>query len=371
MNLKKRYLFLFLFLTSIFVNAQTFDSNLYHLFLQKQYGKVIELVENEEFADAIEIIVELLETDTLNFFLWSCLGDCYAKLALNPMAYKCYQTAFYLNPKNSSNTLKLVASLGASRNTENVEEALFYCDSTLSYHENHKPLLRRKASILFTNHIFLQAAPVLEHLLSLRDSSFTVLKQAGICQAIFRNHDDAIFLLRKAHKQVKSDMEVMLHLASSLARKPELFDKAVELIAEIRKNVEPDSSIIYQTHTLLAQCYLGIQDTVNTILQYYYSINAENKADRLLQMAHLANNVKTGTPNTLLWYVHYYYLQHFKPEFEQRKYALEQKKFSQLLLAEYSKYMHLTGKKKVNWQTFDGKIKTITMDDLLKKRSEP
>jgi tetratricopeptide (TPR) repeat protein len=410
---------IFLFFTTFFANAQTLDDKIFNLFLQKQYAHVISAVENaetinathlyyaglsaealedaplaafyfkkslvldttftpakislaqalyqnEEILEAMEIFSKLLETDTLNSFLWGCLGDCYSKIALHPLAYSCYHNAFYLNPRNSSNTLKLVASLGASTITKNVEEAIFYCDSTLIYNENNKPLLRKKASILFINKLFLEAAPVLEHLMSLRDSSFATIKQAGICQAVFRNHDEAIFLLRKAHKQVKNDMEVMLHFATSLSHKPEFFKEAVEVIEEIRKNLVPDSAIIYQTHSLLAQCYVGQNDNMNAIIQYYYSMNNENKENRLMQMAYLANHAKPETSQTLLWYVHYYFLQQFKPEYEKRIYSVEQKQFSQFLLNEYVKYMHVTGKKKVTWQTFDNKLKTFTMDDLRK-----
>ena len=161
----KFFLFFFCFI-NIFANAQIPDNKIYNLFLQKQYEKVIKAVEetdtlsatdfyyaglsaemfedillatfyfkkcvvvdstfvpakislaqslfqNEEFTDAIEIYVKLLETDTLNAFLWGGLGDCYAKLALMPLAYSCYQSAFYINPKNSANTLKLVSVLSA------------------------------------------------------------------------------------------------------------------------------------------------------------------------------------------------------------------------------------------------------------------
>jgi hypothetical protein len=79
----------------------------------------------------------------------------------------------------------------------------------------------------------------------------------------------------------------------------------------------------------------------------------------------LANQVKPETQQTLLWYVHYYYLQNIKPENEKR-YVLEQKQYSIFLMHEYLKYMHATGKKQASWQTFDGKYKTFTMDDLWK-----
>ncbi|MCL1850345.1 MAG: hypothetical protein FWF70_02905 [Bacteroidetes bacterium] len=416
MKIKQIFLFPLVFFCVV-IQAQTPDNKIFNLFFEKQYNKVIETVENtktanindfyyaglsaetledailsafyfkkcividttfvpakislakalfqnEEYVSAIEIYANLLETDTLNAFLWGGLGDCYAKMMLLPQAYSCYENAFYLNPRNSSNTLKFVSVLGALRNKDYMEEALFYCDSTLFYNENNKPLLRKKASVLFAHKEFLQAAPVLELLMSQRDSSFQVLKQAGICKALVNKYDAAIFLLRKAHQQSKKDMEVMLHLASSLSHKPELFDETLEVISEIRKNIEPDSAIIYQTNTLLAQSYLGIKDTVNAILQYYYSINQENRDDRLLRMASLANQIALESSNSLLWYVHYYFLQNFEPEYERNWNFQRQKSFSQFLLGEYFKYMHMSGKKKVSWQTFDGKWKTITMNDL-------
>jgi len=414
----KFFLFFFCFI-NIFANAQIPDNKIYNLFLQKQYEKVIKAVEetdtlsatdfyyaglsaemfedillatfyfkkcvvvdstfvpakislaqslfqNEEFTDAIEIYVKLLETDTLNAFLWGGLGDCYAKLALMPLAYSCYQSAFYINPKNSANTLKLVSVLSALKTKNHFEEALFYCDSSLFYNENHKPLLRRKASLLFNNKEFIKASWILDTLLSKKDSSFMVIKQTGICKALFGAHDAAIHLLRKAHKQVPADMEIMLHLASSLSKKPELFDEAVEVIYKIRKSLEPDSAIIYQTNTLLAQSYLSIKDTANAILQYYYSMNLDNKEDRLLRMASLANNVMEETSHSLLWYVHYYFLQNFKPEYESNWNFMRQRSFSKFLLEEYIKYMHLSGQKRVNWKTFDQKTKVVTMDELRK-----
>jgi len=419
MKLICTYLLFFFILFSVFAKAQTVETKIYNLFLQKQYEKVIDaigedeiltadafyyaglsaqmiedvslaafyfkksieldstntaaktglaqsLFQNEEFASAGEIYAHLLEADTLNAFLWSCLGDCYVKLGLIPLAYSCYQNSFYLNPKNSTNTLKLISALGTLKSDNYIAESLFYCDSSLSYNENHKPLLRRKATLYFINHEYLKAAPILDSLLSKTDSSFLVVKYAGICHALQKNHDAAIHLLRIVHKQTPADKEVMMHLASSLSYKSEYFDEAVEIIAKIRKAAEPDSVAIYQTNTLFAQSYLSIKDTVNAICQYYYSMNKENREDRLLRMTSLANNVRDGTRNTLLWYVHYHFLQNFKPEYERNWNFNRQLSFSIFLLQEYIKYMHQSGQNKVNWQTFDKKSKTVTIKDLQK-----
>jgi len=419
MRLKCKYLLVFFVFISVFAKAQIIENKIYNLFLQKQYEKVIDAIEetenlnadafyyaglsaqmiedallaafyfkksieldstnraaktglaqalfqNEEFASAGEIYAHLLETDTLNAFLWGCLGDCYVKLGLLPLAYSCYQNSFYLNPKNSANTLKLISALGALKSDNYITESLFYCDSSLSYNENHKPLLRRKATLYFINHEYLKAAPILDSLLSKNDSSFLVIKYAGICHALQKNYDAAIHLLRIAHKQTPADKEVMLHFASSLSYKPEHFDEAVEVIEKIRKAAEPDSIVIYQTNTLLAQSYLSIKDTVNAVLQYYYSMNTENREDRLLRMTSLANNVREETTHTLLWHVHYYFLQNFKPEYERNWNFNRQLSFSIFLLQEYLKYMHQSGQSKVSWQTFDEKSKTITMKDLQK-----
>jgi tetratricopeptide (TPR) repeat protein len=247
-----------------------------------------------------------------------------------------------------------------------MEESLFYCDSSLTYNENHKPLLRKKAVLLFTDHEYLQAEPILKQLLSLGDSTFLTLKYAGICNALQKKYDLAIVLLRKAHKMQKNDIEVMLHLASSLSNKPDFFDETLEVIAEIRKNIEPDSAIIYQTCTLLAQSYLSVKDTLNAVRQYYVSMNVENKDDRLLRMTHLANKVKPETSNTLLWYVHYYFLQNFEQVSEDHWNYTYQKEFSQSLLRKYIEYMHMAGKQKVIWNTFTKKTITLTMKDLQK-----
>jgi len=419
MKLKCKYLLFFFVLFSVLAKAQTVETKIYSLFLQKQYEKVIDAIEeveilnadifyyaglsaqmledaslaafyfkksieldsgntaaktglaqslfqNEEFVSAGEMYAHLLETDTLNAFLWGCLGDCYVKLGLMPLAYSCYQNSFYLNPKNSTNTLKLISALVVLKSDNYIAESLFYCDSSLSYNENHKPLLRRKATLYFINHEYLKAAPILDSLLSKNDSSFLVIKYAGICHALQKNYDAAIHLLQKAHKQTPTDKEVMLHFASSLSYKPEHFDEAVEIIAKIRKVAEPDSVAIYQTHTFLAQSYLSTKDTANAILQYYYSINEENREDRLLRMASLANNVREETTHTLLWYVHYYFLQNFKPEYERNWNFNRQLSFSIFLLQEYIKYMHQSGQSKVSWQTFDKKSKTVTMKELQK-----
>jgi hypothetical protein len=161
-------------------------------------------------------------------------------------------------------------------------------------------------------------------------------------------------------------MEVMLHFASSLSHRPAFFDETMEMIHKIRKLSEPDSAIIYQTFTILAQSYLGVKDTVGAVLQYYNSIRSDNIEDRLLRMTNLANCVKPQTSNTLLWYVHYYFLQNFKPEYERNWSMTRQKSFSQHLIVEYITYLHLSGQKKLNWKTFDHKTQTITMDVLKK-----
>jgi len=41
-----------------------------------------------------------------------------------------------------------------------------------------------------------------------------------------------------------------------------------------------------------------------------------------------------------------------------------QRTFSIFLMEEYVKYMHLSGQKKVKWETFDKKMKTVMMKDL-------
>lgn len=416
----KRIFFLFcLFFVKALSNAQTSDNNIYNLFLQKQYEKVIAMVKqadslsitnlyyaglcaeqledallsvsylqkcivldstftpakislaqvlysNEEFTQATEIYANLLETDSLNAFLWNSLGNCYVKLSFTPMAYSCYRNAFYLNPKNSSNTLKLISVLNILKLEDHYEESLFYCDSSLSYNPTYKPLLRRKASLFFSNKEYAKADSMFAYLMSQRDSSFAVIKQAGVCKAMLGNYDDAIFLLRKAEQQSENDMAVLLYLASALSSKAKYFDESVEVVSKIRKNLEPDSNILRQTFTILAQSYLGIKDTVNAILQYHSSMSPDNKDNRLLRMTSLANNVKPETSQTLLWYVHYYFLRNFAAKYENDSNFVQQRNFSQFLLSNYMDYMHLAGKKKVSWQTFDKKTKSVTMDDLRK-----
>ena len=435
MKINNIFFLLILFFMSVFTNAQTPNNKIKDLFFQKEYTKALEIIEetetlstedfyyaglsaetledvtlaavyfqksididsdfipaqiglaqvlfqNDEYVNAMEIYAKLLETDSLNFFLWGALGDCYNKSGFYPLAYSCYRNSFYLNPKNSANCLKLITVLSILPGRDNVEnslsvcdsslclnpvdEALFYCDSSLYYNPNHKQLLRRKGSILFNNRYFVKAEDIFDQLLSMRDSSFQVLKQAGICKALFHKHDDAIHLLRKAYQQQPNELEVMLHFASSLSVKPQHFEEAAEVISNIFKSQQPDSAIIYQAHSLLAQSYTSIKDTVNAVLEYYRSIKTDNKDDRLLRMASLANHIKPETKQTVLWYVHYYFIQNFLPEYEQQWNLNQQKEFSQVLLAEYINYMHLSAQKKVVWKTLDGKTKTITMEDLRK-----
>jgi len=415
----KKIPFILLLFIPVFLNAQASDSKLFHFFIQKEYAKVFEAIEetntfnatdfyyaglsaealedtelatfyyhksiatdstftsaqislaqilfqNERYTDAIDIYAKLLETDTLNVLLWNGLGDCYAKLNLLPFAHSCYQNIFYLNPKNSSNTLKLISTLIALHPKEHLTEALFYCDSSLTYHPTHKPLLRRKVSLLFSKNEYILADAILENLMIWGDSSFMVLKHAGICRAVFYDYENAIFLLRKAHQLVSKDMEVMLHLASSLSRNSKYFDETMDLIDKINKQNEPDPAITHQVNTILAQSYLGVKDTLNAILQYYSTIKPNNIEDRLLRITNLANNVKIENSQTLLWYVHYYFLLNFKPEHEHNRSMVRQKSFSQSLLENYIKYMHQSGQKKVNWKTFEKKLKTVTMEELMK-----
>jgi tetratricopeptide (TPR) repeat protein len=194
MKYKNYFLSFFILIIPVLIQAQTPENKIPNLFLQKQYSQVLEVIEekgffgaddyyyaglsaemledptlsavyyrialafdstnipaktglaqalfqNEEFADAVEIYANLLETDTLNAFLWSRLGDCYAKLSIMPLAYSCYENAFYLNPKNSTNTLKLVSALNILKTDDYIKESLFYCDSSLFHNENNKPLL--------------------------------------------------------------------------------------------------------------------------------------------------------------------------------------------------------------------------------------
>jgi len=436
--MKNSYFLFLIFFISFLSNAQTLH-NIEHQFFQKEYAKILQIIEetetfsaedfyyaglsaetledvtlaavyfqksididstfipaqiglaqvlfqNDEYINALEIYVKLLETDSLNAFLWGSLGDCYNKTGFFPLAYSCYRNSFYLNPKNSANCLKLITVLSTLTKKDNVEkslsvcdsslclnpvdEALFYCDSSLSYNPNNKQLLRRKGSILFNNKYFVKAENIFDQLLSMRDSSFQVLKQAGICKALFHKHDDAIHLLRNAHQQQPNDLEVMLHFASSLSDKPQYFEEAAEVISNIFKSQQPDSAIIYQAHTLQAQSYLSIKDTVNAIQQYYYSINSENFLDRLLRLTSLANNVTVETPQTLLWYVHYWFLQNYKPEYnknsERNWNFSRQRVYSQFLMEDYVIYMHMSAQKKVVWKTLDGKAKTITIEYLRK-----
>ena len=63
--------------------------------------------------------------------------------------------------------------------------------------------------------------------------------------------------------------------------------------------------------------------------------------------------------------MHYYFLQNVKP-FEDNWSLFRQRGFSQMLLGEYIKYMHMAGKQQVTWNTFTKKTITLTMKDLQK-----
>lgn len=349
--------------------AQFYFSNCLRLdstFVEAKMGLANALFVNEEILMAIEIYSNLLQTDTLNAFFWSRVGDCYSKLYLAPIAYSCYQNAFYLNPKNSSITLKLITTLSSIKKEDYVEEALFYCDSSLFYNCSFKPLQRKKAHLYMLQKEYLKADTMFQDLLCRGDSSFLVLKFAGICQGLQKKNENAIKLLRKAHSINANDVELMLHFAAALSTKPECFEEHFTIIEQIRKEAEPDSAVLYQTSHLLANSYLGIKDTTNAIINYYFSMNKDNEADRLVRVGNLSNNVSVYGNQTITWYFHYYYLQNFSKNFEKNGVLQRQRSYSRFVLGELLSYMHQSGKKSVVWQTFVGKSQTFSYEDIHK-----
>ncbi len=166
----------------------------------------------EDFRQAIAVLLPLYITDSSTFFVAKQLGNCYNELKRSDSAIRFYRRALRICPYDPVVTGKLV---NVFIREDNVAMALYWTQVYLSQDSVNIPILKQSAYCYYLLIDFKSSAKQLLECLRLGDSSKFIMKYLGLSYYKQDKYDTASPYFRKAFLADTTDAEVCFYYGVS------------------------------------------------------------------------------------------------------------------------------------------------------------
>jgi len=228
-----------------------------------------------KYKEAVSILEERLNTDSLNLEYLSRLGDNYHEIDNPDAAIQMYKRIVHINPKDQASLIKL-ANLYLIKKA--YPQSIAICDSLLKSDSVNSKAIRIRALASFRKSDFTSAAIDFTKLLAAGDSGLVVLKHLGISESKSYSFHDSRKHLSMAYMLDSMDHEICFFLARGYlnSRNPEkgiyYLNRADSLL---RPNPEVLASLALEKVSIYSTLKLYDEALYNYLLAYKYSPRPE------------------------------------------------------------------------------------------------
>ncbi len=239
--------------------------------LQKYSGshemfiRLVEVLEFEDsFQEAIYLLEQGLQYDTMNLSLLIHLGDNHFQKDSLREAIRYYDKAYLLNPNDLATANKL-ASLFVK--VKEYERSMEICDSVLWKDPINKKFIRIKASASFNNKDYTTSQAYFKSLYAMGDSGAFVMKHLGISEFHLQMHKSSRKHLLSAYERDPNDFETCFMLGRGFlnSTSPEL---GLSYLERADSLLLPDSIVIAAIYNEKRSIYYTIGDFDRTLECY-------------------------------------------------------------------------------------------------------
>jgi tetratricopeptide (TPR) repeat protein len=203
--------------------------------------RYIEILEfQNRYSEAIGLLENRLDSDSLNLSLLIHLGDNYYQLDSNKIALRYYKIVSSINPDDQATANKLASILVKEKE---YEQAILVCDEILSKDSLNRKFIRIKGSASFSNQDFKTSNMCFGRLYEIGDSSLFVLKHLGLGEIEEYLFAESRKHLLGAYKKDPNIHEVCFALGRGFfnSRTPE---KGMMYLDRLDSLLQPDTAVL-------------------------------------------------------------------------------------------------------------------------------
>ena len=206
-------------------------------------GKVIKAVTDENYEEAIELLIDFLEENPKHANAWFMLGEIYILIDDYPKAQVSFLKSAESNPENSARSLIRLGDIYLQfREYEQAIKA--YSEATENEPDNFYAWQHLGLAHVYTDQS--KAIAILIKALELNPNDVLTLSSVGTLYDIQKNHAKAIEYCERALELEPKDLQTMRVLGTAYFRKGDQ-EKGIKII---RKTLEIDDSFVEGLLTL-------------------------------------------------------------------------------------------------------------------------
>ena len=232
----------------------------------------------ENYRQAVQVLLPLYLTDSSSFFIAKQLGNCYNELKRSDSAIWLYRRALKINPFDPFVTGKLA---NIYIREDFVAMALYVTQTFLAQDSSNIAILKQNGYCYYLLIDFKQAATRLSQCLKLGDSSKFTMKYLGLSYYKQEKYDTAVAFFRSAFYSDTTDAEVCFYYGVSAYRSLAVDTGLVYLNRTLRL-LMPPGKFLSTLYTELADVHTskGAADSAVLFLKKAMEANPENNTLR-------------------------------------------------------------------------------------------
>lgn len=232
----------------------------------------------EEYRNAVEVLMQLYTADSSSYFVARQMGNCYNELKRADSARKFYRRALRITPFDPYVTGKLVNLLIRE---DDLAMALYWTQLYLSQDPSYLPILKQNGYCYYLLIDFKSSALQLRKCIELGDSSKFTMKYLGLSYYKQEKYDTAAPFFRNAFFSDTTDAEVCFYYGVSAYRSLDINTGLTYLTRTLRL-LMPSPQFLATLYSELADASTskGLADTAVIFLRKALEANPANNTLR-------------------------------------------------------------------------------------------
>lgn len=248
----------------------------------EMFIRLIEVLEfQNNFQQAIDLLTQRLQSDSLNLSLLIHMGDNHFQKDSLEDAISFYSRVYELNPDDQSTAFKLASLLVKIKE---YERSIEICDSVLSKDILNKKFMRIKASASFSNKDYSTAQAYFKGLYAMGDSGAFIMKHLGISEFHMQMNKESRKHLLAAYDRNPNDFEICFMLGRGFLNSTQP-EKGLFYLEAADSLLQPDSAVMAAIYMEKKSIYYTLNDYDRTLECYKRAYEYDPQAKYIFYIA--------------------------------------------------------------------------------------
>jgi len=224
---------------------------------------------HKEYIKSLRLYQHLLESDTLNYFLFQQAGSCFLETGQQDSALYYLEQAFFLNPADVYLTQQ-IANIYLDK--EQMDKALLTVKKGMVYDTTQADLLSLRGYLRFLNDNPGLAIKDFKASASRNSHSVFTYKYMGLALLQEKQYDEGRMALLRAYKLDSLDITIVFSLGSA-CRWSKYDKEAIRYFQRAIQLLQSSLRVMKNAHVELAQLYIDLDQFDNALEVYQGSLS--------------------------------------------------------------------------------------------------